>query len=152
MDDPADGDPSTTPRAFPVSIKGVAVRDDRVLLLRNERGEWELPGGRTELGETSEETVVREFREEAHWDVTAGPLLDTWMYYIEVAHKHVFIVTYGCHVNTMTDPVVSHEHNQIGLFAEDEVATLTMPEGYKRSINRWFTHLRDGIPGLTARR
>lgn len=33
---------------YPVSIKGVVVRDGRVLLLKNERDEWELPGGRIE--------------------------------------------------------------------------------------------------------
>ena len=32
--------------AFPVSVKGVAVQNGRVLLLENERGEWELPGGK----------------------------------------------------------------------------------------------------------
>jgi hypothetical protein len=32
-------------RAFPVSVKGVAVQGGKVLLLRNERDEWELPGG-----------------------------------------------------------------------------------------------------------
>ena len=31
---------------FPVSIKGVLVEAGRVVLLENERDEWELPGGR----------------------------------------------------------------------------------------------------------
>jgi len=39
------------PHLFPVSVKGVVVRDGRVLLLRNERDEWELPGGKLDLGE-----------------------------------------------------------------------------------------------------
>jgi 8-oxo-dGTP pyrophosphatase MutT (NUDIX family) len=36
---------------FPVSIKGVLMDGDRVVLLENERREWELPGGRLEPGE-----------------------------------------------------------------------------------------------------
>jgi hypothetical protein len=32
--------------AFPVSVKGVAIQDGKVLLLENERNEWELPGGK----------------------------------------------------------------------------------------------------------
>jgi 8-oxo-dGTP pyrophosphatase MutT (NUDIX family) len=36
---------------FPVSIKGVLVEAGRVVLLENERDEWELPGGRLEPGE-----------------------------------------------------------------------------------------------------
>jgi hypothetical protein len=44
-------DVAQTVRAFPVSVKGVLVRDGRVLLLKNEREEWELSGGKPELGE-----------------------------------------------------------------------------------------------------
>lgn len=44
------------PHTFPVSIKGVCVRDNRVLLPRNEPDEWELPG--VHLANGSSETVV----------------------------------------------------------------------------------------------
>jgi hypothetical protein len=33
-------------RTFPVSVKGVTVQAGKVLLLENERAEWELPGGK----------------------------------------------------------------------------------------------------------
>ena len=33
---------------FPVSIKGILVEAGWVVLLENERDEWELPGGRLE--------------------------------------------------------------------------------------------------------
>ena len=32
--------------SFPVSIKGVLLEAGRVMLIENERGEWERPGGR----------------------------------------------------------------------------------------------------------
>lgn len=35
---------------FPVSIKGVLILDGKALLLKNERDEWDLPGGKIELG------------------------------------------------------------------------------------------------------
>ena len=38
--------------------------DRRVALLRNERGEWELPGGKLERGESPEHCLVREIQEE----------------------------------------------------------------------------------------
>ncbi|MFC8042837.1 NUDIX domain-containing protein [Nocardia sp. NPDC057353] len=130
------------PHLYSVSIKGVVVRDGQVLLLKNEREEWELPGGRIEPNETPEECVAREISEETQWPVTTGPILDSWMYYIDEAEKNVFIVTYGCYPDTAADPVLSHEHKEVGLFGEDDIAGLPMPDGYKRSIMTWFAQLR----------
>jgi 8-oxo-dGTP pyrophosphatase MutT (NUDIX family) len=126
--------------AFPVSVKGVAVQDGRVLLLENERAEWELPGGKLELGEDPPDCVVREISEEAGWQVTAGPLLDCWQYHIRPG-SDVVIVTYGCYLDSTDAPVVSNEHKRAGLFTPEQVPALVMPEGYKRSVAAWFARL-----------
>jgi 8-oxo-dGTP pyrophosphatase MutT (NUDIX family) len=128
---------------FPVSVKGVAVQDEMVLLLQNERNEWELPGGKLELGEDPADCVVREIAEESGWRVTAGALLDCWQYHIREG-QDVVIVTYGCHVLSDEPPVVSNEHKLVAMFTAAEVAGLTMPAGYKRSIAAWFARLGDG--------
>ena len=41
-------------------------------------------------------------------------------------------------------PVLSHEHKELGLFILSEVDSLPMPDGYRRSIQSWFTHLGSG--------
>jgi 8-oxo-dGTP pyrophosphatase MutT (NUDIX family) len=143
----------THPGSYPVSVKGVVVRAGRVLLLHNERQEWELPGGRLELGETPAQCVAREIGEETGWVVETGPILDSWMYVIDQVERNVFIVTYGCHLHPGQDdldPVLSHEHQQVGLFTEAEVADLVMPAGYQASIAVWFERLRGCLGAPTG--
>jgi 8-oxo-dGTP pyrophosphatase MutT (NUDIX family) len=124
-------------RAFPVSVKGVAVQAGRVLLLMNERAEWELPGGKLELGEDPRACVAREIGEESGWQVSTGPILDCWQYHIG-AGQDVVIVTYGCHVASAASPVISSEHRCAALVSPADVAELNMPDGYKRSVTTWF--------------
>jgi 8-oxo-dGTP pyrophosphatase MutT (NUDIX family) len=133
-------DPGYRSPRFPVSVKGVAVQDGRVLLLENERAEWELPGGKLELGEDPVACVVREIGEESGWQVSAGPLLDCWQYHIGPG-ADVLIVTYGCLVASAGPPVVSSEHNRAGLFTQQELPALRMPDGYRRSIADWLARL-----------
>ncbi|MFC4914081.1 NUDIX hydrolase [Actinomadura gamaensis] len=136
----------TTPPKWPVSVKGVAVAAGRVVLLKNERDEWELPGGRLEASDPSPEAALeREITEETGWTVKAGPLLDVWIYQplpATLPEARLVIVTYGCTVLTPDlEPVISHEHKQLGLFTADQVPHLHMPDGYKQSIATWFRRL-----------
>jgi 8-oxo-dGTP pyrophosphatase MutT (NUDIX family) len=122
---------------FPVSIKGVVLVGERVVLLQNERDEWELPGGKLEPGEDPMSCVAREIHEELSLAVEVSEILDCWLYDI-LGAVEVVIVTYGCRLLGPPDVVVSHEHKAVGLFSLEDVESLRMPEGYKRSIRRWY--------------
>ena len=80
---------------YPVSVKGVIQSHGRFVLLKNERDEWELPGGKLQLCETPEDCVAREITEEVGLAVKVGAILDTWVYHISEG-VYVLIVTYGC--------------------------------------------------------
>ena len=122
-------------KKYPISIKGIVIVNNRFVLLKNERNEWELPGGKIELHEKPEECVVREIREELHIDVTVDSLIDVWMYPV-AGRVNVFIVTFLCHPLELqlSDIQISHEHKEAGLFGFEEIVSLNMPQGYKDSI------------------
>ena len=61
------------PSAPVVGVGGVLIRDGKVLLIRRGKpplyGRWVVPGGTVELGESLEQALVREMREETGLEV-----------------------------------------------------------------------------------
>ncbi|KHE03269.1 MULTISPECIES: NUDIX hydrolase [Pantoea] len=121
---------------FPVSIKGIVFLKNKVLLLKNERDEWELPGGKLEAGETPEACVIREIAEETQINSSIERIVDTWVYHVN--EVDVLIVTYLMHISNPEVGImkVSHEHKEIGLFSTSQIGELNMPEGYKNSLKK----------------
>ena len=119
-----------------VSVKGVLIWRDEVILLRNERDEWELPGGRLEAGESPEDCVERAVEEQLGLFAKAERLLDTWVYDIE-GQGSLLIITYGCSVNLPDPLALSEEHSEVRLFTTNDLKSLPLPGGYAASIAAW---------------
>ena len=65
-----------------VGVGAVVVRDGRALLVRRahepRKGEWSLPGGLLDLGESLADAARREVKEETALDVEVGPVIETF--------------------------------------------------------------------------
>jgi len=128
--------PSGRHPGWPVSIKGVLFVADEVVLLKNERDEWELPGGRLEAGEDPAPCLAREIGEELGVAVVVEDLLDCWRYEV-LPGREVLIVTFGVRPLAAAGLRLSEEHKELGRFALDAIHALKLPEGYRRSILDW---------------
>jgi 8-oxo-dGTP pyrophosphatase MutT (NUDIX family) len=93
----------------PISVKGVLIHQDRVLLLLNERGEWDLPGGRPDPGEDHRAALRREVQEEAGLTVEVGAALGDYLFEV-LPRRFVRIVPFACNLIGGSDVVLSHEH------------------------------------------
>ena len=84
---------------FGVGVTGIVrAQDGRVLLLRHRlwaaEGQWGFPGGFAQRGETFQETVVREVREETGLSVRVGRLLELrsgFRYRVEVYYEAALV-------------------------------------------------------------
>ncbi|NIP40913.1 MAG: NUDIX domain-containing protein [Candidatus Aenigmarchaeota archaeon] len=68
---------------FPLlTVDGIVFLDNKILLVKRSerpyRGYWVLPGGYVEVGETVEEAVLREVREETGLDTEIGRMVGVY--------------------------------------------------------------------------
>lgn len=65
-----------------VGVGAVVVRGGRALIVKRahepRKGEWSLPGGLLELGESLQDAVRREIKEETGLDIVVGPIIETF--------------------------------------------------------------------------
>jgi 8-oxo-dGTP diphosphatase len=80
-------------------VAAVIERDGRILITRRRAGAhlgglWEFPGGKVEAGESLEEALQREIREELGLDISVEAAIDSvaWQY----PDKRVSIVFFRC--------------------------------------------------------
>ncbi len=123
----------------PVSVKGVMIHDGCVLLLLNERGEWDLPGGRPDAGEDSRAALKREVREETGLEVEVGTALDGHPFEV-LPGRFVRILPFACRLVGERDIVLSQEHlgqrwQPITALGET-IAGHPLPAGYLAAIRR----------------
>lgn len=147
---------SEYPDAPRVGVGAVVVRDDRVLLIKRGKppseGMWAIPGGRVELGETLQEAVERELREETGIVVRAGSPVYTFDVILRDAEARV---QYHYVIVDMLAEYVGGEARagddaiEVGWKTATEIDALPV---YSATVDllRRVTHLWDNPPSRAA--
>jgi 8-oxo-dGTP diphosphatase len=83
----------------------IFIHDDKILLLQNDKGLWEIPGGKKNKGEKFLEAAIRETAEEIGY----CPEFKKIGYYIHENNKNKFKIYFGL-VDSKFECKISDEH------------------------------------------
>ncbi len=146
----------TSPREYPerpvVGVGGVVIDEGRALLIRRGseplRGEWSIPGGTLELGETLAEGVMRELREETGIEVRVLEQIEVFeRIFTEKSSRktrkkkrpryHFVIVDYLCE-RVSGEPCAGSDVTDVAYAREEELEKFHLTETALRVIRKAF--------------
>ena len=138
-------------------VGGVVIEDGRALLIRRGTepllGEWSIPGGTLELGETLQEGVARELLEETGVEVKVLELIEVFdRIYLESASGemaptkgprfHYVIVDYLCE-RIGGVAVAGSDVTDVAYAREDELERFNLTETATRILRKAFAMARE---------
>ena len=148
-------------RAYPdrpvVGVGGVVIENGRALLIRRGSepllGEWSIPGGTLEIGESLQEGVARELLEETGLEVEVQDMIEVFdRIFTENGPKapsdtvrpkyHFVIVDYLCE-RRGGDAKAGSDVTDIAYAAEDELGKFHLTSTAERVLRRAFAMHRE---------
>jgi 8-oxo-dGTP pyrophosphatase MutT (NUDIX family) len=126
---------------FYVGLKAFVEKDGKLLILQDQDGLWELPGGKIEVGENIPTTLNREIREElgGNVEIEMGPT--TFYAWIRKPDPNrdflLFLVGFPC-VWKGGEIILSPEHKNFHWITKEEIENTNFENTYKQAIQRYF--------------
>jgi mutator protein MutT len=128
-----------------VGVGAIIIEGGRVLLVKRGHpplaGEWSIPGGLLEVGETVRDAAVREAHEETGLTVEAGELLGVFDRVlpddIGRVRYHYVLIDFLCR-RVAGKAQASGDAAEVRWFTHDEVATLALPDDTAEVIRKGF--------------
>lgn len=115
--------------AYRVACSALVERGGEYLLARRrDIGLWNLPGGGLEAGETVEEGLAREVREEVGVIIRIVRLVGVY----SKPQKNEVVLSFLCKLATEDEPTTSDEISEVGWFAPDRIPEDTLPKHRQR--------------------
>jgi 8-oxo-dGTP diphosphatase len=128
-----------------VGVGAIIVEGGRVLLIKRGKapllGEWSIPGGMLELGETLRQGAEREALEETGLVVRAADLLGVFDRIVPDETQrtlyHYVLIDFLCH-RISGDVLAAGDASDTRWFRENEVEELSLPEDTRKVIQLGF--------------
>lgn len=103
-------------------------------------GYFELPGGKIDFGETAEEALTREAKEEVALDVEVVKPYSTFSYTAKQNTEHAIDIQYIVRADN-TEVKLSDEHESYKWIGADEIENFKFSDEMKAVIKKGFDNL-----------
>lgn len=115
---------------FRVSVSALIFDNGRILLAHRRAIDWwNLPGGAVDPGETVDEALRREVREETGLEVEVGQLVGVYSKPL----KREIVLSFRCRISGGTPgPILDDDIDESRYFALDELPARTLPKHRER--------------------
>ena len=121
-------------------VAGLLFSDGKVLICQRppdkkyEAGKWEFPGGKLEEGETPQQALKRELREELAIDVRVGRLRDARITHL--GERAALILFYDCEADDAPKAV---EHSRIEFALPEDLLSYDLADADLRAAETIFS-------------
>ena len=124
-------------RKIEFATKALILNEGKYLALHKTEAKhslYELPGGRMEFGETAEETLIREIKEETNFIVKPLRLLDTWGFITDT--YQITGIIYLCQIKEGSLKL-SDEHDKYEWLEFNDISINKMHDVFKERMINW---------------
>lgn len=121
------------------TVKALIEENGKILMLKDNKGIWELPGGRIDNNDAKEETLKRELKEELDINnVEIGPKIYNFTFEVDCndSKYQIFVIVCLCKINP-SDLKISQEHTEMKWINIKKINDYPMREGYKKAISKY---------------
>ncbi|HCT64237.1 MAG TPA: DNA mismatch repair protein MutT [Lachnospiraceae bacterium] len=134
-------------KVFLATAKAIIAVDNRVLILKKVKAngekldsKWDLPGGKVEFGETLEEALIREVKEETGCNASIIKPYKFWTFY---PSDNVQIVgtTFFCRLTDECRIQLSEEHSEFAWIYQDEVDDYEFYGNIRNELKECFMNM-----------
>ena len=118
-------------------VAAVIEKDGRVLIAKRQQGDmlagkWEFPGGKIDPGETAEEALKRELREELNIETEVADFICSSLY----DYEHLSVELLAYRVKHISGDITPHVHDEVRWVLPDDLCSYDFPAANIEIVRR----------------
>jgi 8-oxo-dGTP diphosphatase len=132
-----------------IGVSCFLINEDKVLVLKRSEKEsflpkyYELPGGKVEFGESAEEAVKREIKEETGISVKVIKPYSTFSYTSGDGQRHTIDIQFIVNLDGNNEIFISDAHDAYKWITVDEIDELKISDKMKKVIRGGFKEVNN---------